>query len=358
MGYSIMTPGPTGSPTPTPTPTSTPTPGAITVEFAAAEFEVTEGNVVPVTITRTGSSSGAVQVNYAIVGGNATPGTNYTISPPPGTITFGDGETVKTIAVYTIDNAVYSGNKMVVLALSNPTNAFLGNNSSTTVTITDNEPTPSYVQLVSAGYTGEEGGGTVQIVLNRTGNIARQSRVELYRSAGNATANSDYTTVPVLGSITFNAGETTKTITVTIVNDNTVEYDEYVNFSLRNPVNCTVASPATTRLTILDNELHHFSISASVPWLPPGNDNLTVTAYTRSNRVLTGYRGSVYFTSSYNRDTFDYYNNGHSYTFTAADNGTHMFDSNAHLYYSGGVTTRQVTVRTQSGNAVAVSIVY
>lgn len=71
-------------------------------------------------------------------------------------------------------------------------------------------------------------------------------------------------------------------------------------------------------------QLHHLTITASNPW-SDSTGTLTVTAYDQNDNVFTCYRGKVYFTSSNNHDRFQYYNNGHDYQFTAADNGVHVF---------------------------------
>jgi len=352
MGYNVLSPEPSATPTPTPTPTPGPAP---VVQFASTQYEGMAGSIIPVLITRSGDCSGPSSVDYAITGGSASPGTNYTISPSPGTILFGAGETSRTIAIYTKANTIYTGNLTVNLQLSSPVNATLGHNVSMSATIVDNM---AYVRFGVAGYSGAEGGGTVQIMVVRGGNAAIRSNVSFYVSAGNATLTTDYALSPAQGVLTFNPGETTKLINVTIVDDATVEFDEYFNLTLRTNVNCTIVGPATTTTNIVDNDLHHFAISASVPWLPGSSDNITVTAYTRSNRMLTTYGGSVYFTSSNNKDTFDYNSTTRAYTFTPADAGTHVFRGNAHLFYTAG-TTHTVTVRsTLGGVTAAVAIVY
>jgi hypothetical protein len=68
-------------------------------------------------------------------------------------------------------------------------------------------------------------------------------------SNGTASAGSDYTSTS--GTLTFNQGETSKTISIPIVNDGVFEADETVNITLSSPTGgATLGTPATATLTI------------------------------------------------------------------------------------------------------------
>jgi hypothetical protein len=342
-----------GPPLPTPVPSATPSPSppsSPTILFESTSYAGAEGSTIPVMVLRAGNSSGEARVDYAITGGDATPA-NYTISPSPGTITFGDGESSKEITITAIDNPDYGGDRTIILWLSNAVNASLGGQTSTTVTIQENDLPYTNVQFASATYTAEEGAGPVQVVVSRTGNTGITSRVEYYRNGGSASYTGDYSLSPAPGILTFNPGETTKTITVTVVDDSAAEQDETAILALRNPVGCAIAPPTSTTVTINDNELYSYAITASNPWSPTASDNITVTARARSGRTLTGYLGGVYFTSNRAPDTFTYYDSSHAYTFTAGDNGVHVFDGDANLVYRNGMHT--VTVRSVPGSVTA-----
>ncbi|GEP54509.1 Calx-beta domain-containing protein [Reyranella soli] len=69
---------------------------------------------------------------------------------------------------------------------------------------------------------------------------------------GTATAGSDYSALT--GTLTFAAGETTKTITVPITGDTTVEADETFTINLANPSGGTIADGAATG-TIVNNDV-------------------------------------------------------------------------------------------------------
>jgi hypothetical protein len=76
-------------------------------------------------------------VQYAVTGGSATNGTDYTLSP--GTLTFAAGQTTKTISISVVDDDTEEEDETIVIGLSNPGNATLGTKTEHTYTIIDNE---------------------------------------------------------------------------------------------------------------------------------------------------------------------------------------------------------------------------
>jgi hypothetical protein len=82
-------------------------------------------------------SSAAVQVSYAVTGGTATSGADYTLAA--GTLTFPAGEQYRTFPVAIVNDATGEPNETVVITLSNPVNATLGAKKTYTYTIEDND---------------------------------------------------------------------------------------------------------------------------------------------------------------------------------------------------------------------------
>ncbi|GIR77918.1 MAG: hypothetical protein CM15mP80_05430 [Alphaproteobacteria bacterium] len=75
--------------------------------------------------------------------------------------------------------------------------------------------------------------------------------VDYATADGSATATNDY--VSSTGTLTFNPGETSKTISLSIVQDTIDELDETFTVSLSNPTNSSI-STATGTVTITDDE--------------------------------------------------------------------------------------------------------
>jgi hypothetical protein len=76
-------------------------------------------------------------VQYAVTGGSATNGTDYTLSP--GKLTFTAGQTTKTVSISVVDDDTEEEDETIVIGLSSPSNATLGAKTEHTYTILDNE---------------------------------------------------------------------------------------------------------------------------------------------------------------------------------------------------------------------------
>jgi len=71
-------------------------------------------------------------------------------------------------------------------------------------------------------------------------------------SNGTAIAGSDY--IPVTGTLTFEPGITTRTFTVTIIDDKGEEITETLFLTLSNPVSATLGTPNPATLSIIDDD--------------------------------------------------------------------------------------------------------
>ena len=255
-------------------------------QFSSATYSVNEnGGQVTLTVNRVNGSDGAVGVNYATANGSATAGSDYTAAS--GTLNFANGETTKTFTVTISDDVVLEGNETLTVALTSPTGgATLGNPSSTTVTIVDNEtPQPGQFQFNNAIYSVGEGGGQITITVTRTGGSDGAASVNYATSNGSATAGSDYNAAA--GTLNFANGETSKTFTITITDDSLFEGNETVNLALTNPTGgATLGSPTTATLTIMENDPQpqpgQFQFSNSAYSVAENGGLLTITV-TRTN---------------------------------------------------------------------------
>ena len=90
------------------------------------------------------------------------------------------------------------------------------------------------------------------LVVTRSGNTTAEATVDYATSDGTATERSDY--LAALGTLHFASNETSKTISVFIVDDRFGETAETFNVTLSNPVGCTLGSPAAVAVTINSDE--------------------------------------------------------------------------------------------------------
>ncbi|HMG74925.1 MAG TPA: TIGR03118 family protein [Pyrinomonadaceae bacterium] len=116
----------------------------------------------------------------------------------------------------------------------------------------------SLVQFATDDFTIGEGSGHIDVTVIRAGDSSGTASVNVSTydasQAGRASQKSDYEIA--LAKVTFNPGETSKTVRVLIVNDNFVEGDETINLALSNPTGAGVGlgSPNAATLKITDND--------------------------------------------------------------------------------------------------------
>jgi CHRD domain/Calx-beta domain len=127
------------------------------------------------------------------------------------------------------------------LGVPNPRNRFSAVNTCSSI-----------FQFSSATYSVNEGDTFVTITVNRTGDTSGAATVDFASSNGTATQTRDYQVAS--GTLSFAAGESSKTFRVLIVDDAFAESSETVNLSLSNPSNGVFVTPMTATLTIADND--------------------------------------------------------------------------------------------------------
>jgi len=117
-------------------------------------------------------------------------------------------------------------------------------------------------QFNSATSYVSESGGSALITVTRLGDTSAPAAIDYATSDGTASSPGDY--LATSGTLHFNAGETFKTFSVSLVDDLYVEGSETVKLSLSNPSGgALLGSPNTSTLTIVDND----AITTSPPQL-------------------------------------------------------------------------------------------
>ncbi|MEZ4713577.1 MAG: Calx-beta domain-containing protein [Caldilineaceae bacterium] len=194
----------------------------------------------------------AITVDYASSNGTAVAGSDYTAVN--GTLTFTPGVTSRTVTVPITDDAANEVAETINLALSNvsPVSVTISSLGGTAVvTVNDNDTTP-IVKFSTNAYTVAENGGTAEISVVLSSSSALPVTVQYATANGVALAGSDYTAAS--GTVTFAAGETSKSFTVAITNDALDETNEVLNLKLSAPQNATLGTPNTAQLTIQDDD--------------------------------------------------------------------------------------------------------
>ncbi|CCH93370.1 hypothetical protein MICCA_3020001 [Microcystis aeruginosa PCC 9432] len=259
------------------------------ISLSINDVTVTEGNSgttnAVFTVSLSSAASTVVSVDYATANGTATAGTDYTAIPPT-TLTFNPGETSKTITVPVNGDNQVELNETFFLNLSN----LQANGSNVTLADNQGQGTINNDDSASIAITDvtitEGNSGTTNAVFTVTLSNAVDTAVTVNYATADGTAtttDNDYTAIAATPLI-FNAGETSKTITVAVNGDTKVESNEtfFVNLSnlQTNGRNVTLADNQGQGTILNDDTSVTLAVSPSSV-TEDGTTNLVYT-FTRS----------------------------------------------------------------------------
>jgi hypothetical protein len=105
-----------------------------------------------------------------------------------------------------------------------------------------------------------ESAGSISYVVTRTGATNTAETIQFTTAGGTATAGSDYTAANQ--TLSFAAGETSKTVTVALIDDTLAEGNETVVAAVSNASGGTI-NTATASATILDNDQTVWSVASA-----------------------------------------------------------------------------------------------
>ena len=205
------------------------------------------------TVTRSGPTVGTVTVDYATAAGSATSGADYT--DVSGTLTFAAGIASRTFTVPIINDTVFEARSRSLSCCA----IHRGRPAGTVEHLHHHHPRQRSARgdpLQRQRLHGVESAGVATITVQRTAGSTASAVTIDYATVpgGTATPGADY--LLTSGTLTFKAGEVSKTFTVPIVNDNVDEPSETVNLALSNPTGgATLGTPVTAVLTISDEDV-------------------------------------------------------------------------------------------------------
>jgi ELWxxDGT repeat protein len=231
-----------------------------TLKFDSSNFTVNEqAGTATITVDRVGGSDGTVTVHYATSNGSGLAGRDYLAGS--GTLTFNPGDTSKTFTVTILDDGVGESDRTVNLTLDTPSGgATLGTPSAAVLTIQETDF--GQIQFGAAVYTVFEDGGSVTITVVRTGGSDGTSTIGYTTRNGTALAGTDYQAAS--GTLVFNAGDTSKSFVVTILDDPNSETNKIFNLSLDLPVgNDTLGSQGTAQVVIVPHGFGQLQFSSA-----------------------------------------------------------------------------------------------
>ncbi len=235
-------------------------------------------------ITRTGNSTLAQSIGWSTAGATGSgsqpaAATDFVGNAfPSGTASFAAGETSRTITVPVLRDAVGEFNERFAVTLGTaPGGATIGTGSAQAVILNDDT---SY--QVNAGPSGvEPTGGTLtfSFTVSRTGTLTSAGsvgfKVEGFGVTPADTADFVGGVMPS-GSLSFAAGETSKTVQVQVVGDSVQEANETFRLVLSNPVGGGIAFGGVSE-RVLFNDDTSFSIAATSASKPEGTGGAGAT---------------------------------------------------------------------------------
>src|SRR5213079_2031893 len=275
-----------------------------TVAFSAPTSSGSESTTaVSVPVSLSTASSKSITVNYAVSGGTATGGgVDYTLAS--GTLTFAPGVTNQNISITVVNDALDEDDETIQITLSSPINATLGAIATHTYTILDNDPLPSLsINNVSVTEGNNNGPNPATFTITLSAVSGRTVTVNYATADVTATAPADYTAAPTT-TLTFNPGETNKTVSVQIKGDTLNEPNETFTVNLSNPVNATITT-ANGIGTIIDDDSPPtvtLSLSGSPMVEAGGGATVTATSSAVSGQPVTvnlAFSGTATITNDY-----------------------------------------------------------
>ncbi|BAQ61989.1 alkaline phosphatase [Geminocystis sp. NIES-3708] len=267
------------------------TPIPTNLAIAATNANQTEGNsgtkAFTFTVTRSGTTTGANNVNWAVTGSGTNPANATDFSGgvlPSGTVSFAANETSKVITVNVQGDTTVEPDENFTVTLSNATNGATITTATAIGTIQNDDTNTFLPQIsISPNQTVIEGLTSLQnvtytVILSQAS--SQTVTVQYATTNGTAIAGSDYTATS--GTLTFSPGQISKTIILPILNDFVNEFDENFNLTLSNSTNANLSNSGVTT-TIADT-----LFTAVTTTLSANVENLILTGITAINGTGNG----------------------------------------------------------------------
>jgi len=229
------------------------------VTFEAEASGGLEGvSPVSIAVKLTVVQEDTVTVNYAVTGGTATFGADYTLTG--GTLIFAAGQTRKSITINIIDDGLDERDETIEITLSDPTVVKLGTYAQYTYSILDPRAGVGFDSNTSSA---REDCGVVSISVGLSRAITETASVDYAVTGGTAVAGSDY--VPAAGTLTFNPGQTSKLISISLINNGVQDGTKVIELTLSNAVNVKLGGIIEQILSVLDAESGQLKFKGGYP---------------------------------------------------------------------------------------------
>ena len=223
----------------------------VTVSYEKASYTVAEGSMVTVKVTLNADPERTVEIPVSATPGNGATTADY--SGVPTSVTFNSGDMEKSFTFAATQDTVDDDGETVGLSFGTlPDRVTRGTNSAATVTITDDDDPPVTVSFGKASYTVAEG-SMVTVKVTLSADPERSVTVPVETSNNGGASASDYSGVP--SSVTFNAGDTEQSFSISATQDTADDDEESVDLSFGTlPARVSAGSTDQATVTITDDD--------------------------------------------------------------------------------------------------------
>jgi len=254
---------------------------------------VTEGNSgttnATFLVSLSSPSNTEVIVNYNTLNYSAASGTDYNLIPTT-TLTFLPGETDKTLSVEVIGDTISEQNERFLLSLTNPSNATINQQTAIGNILTDdNLPTAPTISIIDTSVTeGDAATTNANFTVSLSSSSANNVSVR-YVTGSNSANTTDYQAIST-SWLTFNPGETLKTISIPVKGDTVNESDERFFVNLSNPIGGSLLDRLGVGTILNDDNTPQISITDTTVIegdISKTNANFVVSLSESSNKSVT-----------------------------------------------------------------------
>ncbi|MGA1201562.1 MAG: Calx-beta domain-containing protein [Planctomycetota bacterium] len=223
--------------------------GVPTVVFTAPTSSASEaaGTVtIGISLVPAASNEVVVTVQLGTMGATATDGEDFDV--PSATVTIPAGSISGNLAVTLIDDTEFEGDETIVVEIAGATGADIGNETTHTHTIIDDDPAPTAgISPTAANLMETDAPLTLTVGLNTVSSV---DTVIPFTTGGSATVIDDFTLSPA-SPLTIPAGSLTASIVLTPVDDGADEGNETVTITLQSSPTVTIGT-GTATITLED----------------------------------------------------------------------------------------------------------
>ncbi|NVN99538.1 MAG: hypothetical protein HXX17_09455, partial [Geobacteraceae bacterium] len=220
---------------------------------------------VTYTVSREGNLAQSNSVNWHLSGDGVTAADFVDVNGaalsqlPSGTVTFNDGETVKTIELYVSRDSVREADEVITLTLDSPSSGSSVGTASVQTTVIDDDAEVRFAEgsRTISHLEGNSAGSSTDFAftVERVGNIDQNSTVHWHLAYDGGANAADFTGA-TSGSLSFNNGDSsTQEIHVNVSQDRTFEADEGFHVVIDTPsLGTSVSGDSTALGTILNDD--------------------------------------------------------------------------------------------------------